>query len=55
MYNSPFFIRTLNNLVIKTHHTLRSRLSLSHYIHDATTMLNQWSIDRNKPENMFKW
>jgi len=31
-----------NNLVIKTHHTLRSRLSLSHYLHNATTMLNQW-------------
>jgi hypothetical protein len=43
-----------NNLVIKTHHTLRSRLSLSHYLHNATTMLNQWSIDRTKPENIFQ-
>jgi hypothetical protein len=43
-----------NNLVIKTHHTLRSRLSLSHYLHYATTMLNQRSIDRTKPENIFQ-
>jgi hypothetical protein len=34
--------------------TLRSRLSLSHYLHNTTTMLNQWFVDRTKTENMFQ-
>ena len=37
-----------NNLVIKTHHILRSRLSLSHYLNNAESMLKNWSINRTK-------
>ena len=41
------------NRVIKSHHTLRSRLSLSHYLSNAISMLKQWSIDRSVPEGSF--
>ena len=41
------------NNVIKTHHTLKSRLSLSHYLHNATKMINQWSIDRSRSESSY--
>ena len=41
------------NNVIKTHHTLRSRLSLNHYLNNAVNMLKEWSIDRNRKENIF--
>jgi hypothetical protein len=43
-----------NNLVIKTHHTLRSRLSLSHYLNNAESMLKNWSIDRTKSDLKFQ-
>ena len=42
------------NLVIKTHHTLRSRLSMNHYLNNATHMMKQWSIDRTKDDYMFQ-
>jgi hypothetical protein len=37
-----------NNNVVKTHHTLRRRLPLGHYLGNAVNMVNQWSIDRTK-------
>jgi hypothetical protein len=42
------------NLVIKTHHTLRERLSLSHYLNNAESMIKNWSIDRTKHEFKFQ-
>lgn len=33
------------NNVIKTHHSLRSRLPLGHYLNNAVSMLNHWSVD----------
>jgi hypothetical protein len=42
-----------NNLVIKTHHTLRSCLSLSHYLNNAEAMLKNWSIDRTREDLKF--
>ena len=41
------------NNVVKTHHTLRSRLSLSHYLHNATNIIKQWSIDRSRSESSY--
>ena len=41
------------NNVIKTHHTLRSRLSLSHYLNNAISMLKEWSLDRSQNEGLF--
>jgi hypothetical protein len=37
-----------NNNVIKSHHSLRRRLPLGHYLSNAEKMLNQWSVDRTK-------
>ena len=41
------------NKVIKTHHTLRARLSLSHYLDNAVTMMKQWSVDRSTNEGRY--
>ena len=37
-----------NNNVIKTHHSLRRRLSLGHYLGNAVNMMHSWSVDRTK-------
>ncbi len=37
-----------SNNVIKSHHSLRRRLPLGHYLNNAEHMLHQWSVDRTK-------
>ena len=40
--------RSNYNLVLRTHHTLRRRLPLGHYLGNAEVMLNCWCVDRTK-------
>ena len=34
------------NNVVKSHHSLRRRLLLGHYLNNAEQMITQWSLDR---------